>query len=202
MWSFLPILLFCITLAQEVAGQQRWVNLPTVPEGFNASVRTEINATVQAVWDATLDWPSYPNWNPFVRKSIITDKNFQPLGQSQLVTEGAYAIFSVQIPPLPLPVNAQTPDVRRNTQSSKELVTHVQPDVGRVAWKGLLFPDWFLMSERWTGVSLGSNGMAVYESREVFYGAGAGLLESLYKESLQQSFEAQGAGLKLYLERK
>lgn len=46
------------------------------------------------------------------------------------------------------------------------------------------------------------NGMAVYESREVFYGPAASLLKLLYASSLQKSFEAQGQGLKLYLEKK
>lgn len=59
-----------------------------------------------------------------------------------------------------------------------------------------------MSSERWTGISQASNGMAVYESREVFYGPGASLLKALYSESLQKSFEAQGQGLKLLLERK
>lgn len=44
--------------------------------------------------------------------------------------------------------------------------------------------------------------MAVYESREVFYGPAASLLKLLYAASLQKSFEAQGQGLKLYLEKK
>ncbi|RDI80106.1 hypothetical protein Vi05172_g9874 [Venturia inaequalis] len=148
-------LITALTVLRCISGQQVWANLPTVPQGFNASVRTEINASVQAVWDATLDWPSYPTWNPFVRKSTITDKTFTPLDPSQQkVLQGAYAVFSVQIPPLPLPVNAQTPDVWWNTQNSKELVTHVQADVYRVAWKAMLFPEWFMTSERWTGVSL------------------------------------------------
>lgn len=46
------------------------------------------------------------------------------------------------------------------------------------------------------------NGMAVYESREVFYGPGAKLLEAVMAKSLQQGFDSQGAGLKLYLEKK
>jgi hypothetical protein len=60
---------FCVisVLVCGVVSQQVWVNIPEVPQGFNASVRTEINASVQAVWDATLDWTKYPEWNPFVR---------------------------------------------------------------------------------------------------------------------------------------
>jgi hypothetical protein len=137
------------------------------------------------------------------RKSIITDEKFNALGpEAQVIKEGAYATFSVQIPPLPLPVSSTTPDVWLNTQSSKEKITHVQPDIYRVAWKAMLFPDWFMSSERWTGISMAANGMAVYESREVFYGPGASLLKALYEKSLGESFEAQGKGLKLYLEKR
>jgi hypothetical protein len=137
------------------------------------------------------------------RKAIITDASWNPLGpEKQKVIEGAFATFSVQIPPLPLPITAATTDVWYNTQSSKENVTHVQPEIHRVAWKAVMFPDWFMTSERWTGISKASNGMAVYESREVFYGAGAGLLKLLYTEALQKSFEAQGLGLKMLLEKK
>jgi hypothetical protein len=137
------------------------------------------------------------------RQAIITDSNWNPLGpEKQKVVEGAYSTFSVQIPPLPLPINASSKDVWLNTQNSKELITHVQPEIYRAAWKSMLFPDWFLSSERWTGISLAPNGMAVYESREVFYGPGASLLKSLYADALGKSFEAQGQGLKLLLEKK
>jgi hypothetical protein len=136
------------------------------------------------------------------RKAIITDASWNPLGlEKQKVTEGAFATFSVQLPALPLPVTAATKDVWLNTQSSKENITHVQPEIRRVAWKAVMFPDWFMTSERWTGISKLANGMTVYESREVFYGVGAVLLEWIYAEALQKSFEAQGLGLKMLLEK-
>jgi hypothetical protein len=61
------LLLIFASAIHGVTSQKIWANLPEVPQGFNASVRTEINASVQAVWDATIDWPKYPEWNPFVR---------------------------------------------------------------------------------------------------------------------------------------
>jgi len=61
--------IFCLLSAfvYGVTSQQVFANLPEVAPGFNASTRIEINATVQAVWDATMDWAKYPEWNPFVR---------------------------------------------------------------------------------------------------------------------------------------
>jgi len=58
-----------------------------------------------------------------------------------------------------------------------------------------------MSSERWTGISKAANGMAVYESREVFYGPMASVLKAFYEESLGKSFEAQGKGLKMLLEK-
>jgi hypothetical protein len=111
-------------------------------------------------------------------QAIITDASWNPHEpQKQNVTEGAFAIFSVQIPPLSPPITPSTKDVWLNTQSSKEYITHVQPEIYRIAWKAMLFPDWFMSSERWTGISKAANGMAVYESRKVFNGARAGLLK-------------------------
>jgi hypothetical protein len=81
LWNAIGLLSF---LAYKVSSQQIWVNLPDVPEGFNASVRTEINATVQAVWDATLDWPSYPSWNPFVRQVCSKKMHFHLIALSRI----------------------------------------------------------------------------------------------------------------------
>jgi uncharacterized membrane protein len=53
--------------ASKVYSQDQVSNLPIVPEGFNASAKIEINAPVEKVWAAIVDFPSYPKWNPFVR---------------------------------------------------------------------------------------------------------------------------------------
>jgi hypothetical protein len=90
--------------------------------------------------------------------------------------------------------------VAANTQTSRENITHVQPELGRVAWK-YLSVDIAVASERWTAVSTLPNGKSLYESREVFSGVLAGLIRSLYGTGLQQSFDAQGKALRLLLEK-
>jgi hypothetical protein len=43
-------------------------NLPPPPAGvFKASARIAINGSAAATWAALIDFPSYPDWNPFVR---------------------------------------------------------------------------------------------------------------------------------------
>lgn len=53
-------------------------NLPPVAPGvFNASARIEINAPIEKAWEALLDFPSYPNWNPFgkpIAKYILLEE--------------------------------------------------------------------------------------------------------------------------------
>lgn len=104
-----------------------------------------------------------------------------------------------QIPPLPLPVNADTPENPLHTQISFENITHVQPDLSRIAWKYLLAPG-LLDAERWQAFSSAGDDKVLYESREVFSGPLASVLKGLMEKGLQQAAEAQAQGLKLLLE--
>lgn len=59
-------LLAAAVLATAIHAQ---TNLPTVPPGvFEASARILVNAPIHDVWNAILDFPCYPDWNPFVRQ--------------------------------------------------------------------------------------------------------------------------------------
>ncbi|EPQ53612.1 hypothetical protein GLOTRDRAFT_13603, partial [Gloeophyllum trabeum ATCC 11539] len=100
-------------------------NLPPLgPALFNASSRVAINGSIDDVWAAILDFPSYPNWNPFVRSAVLTDEAFIPLPASeQTFAANRHVIFQVQIPPLPLPVSASTPANLLHSQVSFENIT-------------------------------------------------------------------------------
>ncbi|KAJ4286084.1 hypothetical protein N0V90_013433 [Kalmusia sp. IMI 367209] len=177
----------------------QFTNLPDVPPGvFNVSSRLEIHHTnLSSAWGALTDFPLYPTWNPFVRSSIvvspanITLPNQRPVENTQL-------ILRVQIPPLPLPVNEYTPDDPLNTQVSYENVTHVQPELGRLAW-AFYFKE-ILDAERWQALSDLGGGRVLYESCEVYRGPLAELLRTTSGEGLQKAFDAQAQGLKLLLE--
>lgn len=192
--------LVALTLLPATLAQSEYTNLPDVPPGvFNATARIEIKTTVDAAWDVLTDFPNYAAWNPFVRYAVVTSAKNITLPEQRAV-EGNYLFFRVQIPALPLPVNKDTPDNLLHTQLSHERITHVQPELGRLAWEYLA--EIAVSSTRWQALSDMGNGIVLYESIGVFNGPLAGVLKATLGESLQESFEAQGEGLKLYLEGK
>ncbi|KAF2476566.1 uncharacterized protein BDR25DRAFT_210741 [Lindgomyces ingoldianus] len=174
-------------------------NLPSVPPGiFTVSTRIEIKTTTSLTWQALTNFPSYPDWNPFVRSAIvITPDNLTVPAQQPL--ENHLILFSVQTPPLPLPVTSSTPANPLHAQFALENITHMQPNLGRLAWK-YVSPSTLLDSERWQAISGLGDGVVLYESREVFSGAVAGTVRDLYGKGLQEGFEAQARGLKILLE--
>ncbi|KAF2692010.1 hypothetical protein K458DRAFT_243751, partial [Lentithecium fluviatile CBS 122367] len=175
-----------------------YTNLPDVPPGvFNVSARTEIESTVAAAWDALTNFPAYAEWNPFVRYAIMVSSANLTLPEQRPVENGRL-FMRVQIPPLALPVDRDTPDDPRNIQFTYENVTHVQPELGRLAWE--YQPDVLLQAERWQALSDLGNGTLLYESREVYLGALATFLQETMGEGLQEAFEGQANGLKLLLE--
>jgi hypothetical protein len=187
-------LLFALTGALA-----QYTNLPDVTPGvFNVSARIEIDHTnMTAAWDALTNFPDYPKWNPFVRSSVVVDAANVSL-PTQRPIENTQLILRVQLPALPLPVNENSQDNLLNTQISYENVTHVQPELGRLAWE--YYPNPLMAAERWQALSVNENGQVLYESREVFSGPLAGVTQALYQEKLQTSFDAQAKGLKLWLE--
>jgi hypothetical protein len=187
-----------LLLLQAISVFSAYRNLPDVPQGiFNVSTRIEIRSNKHAAWRALTDFPKYPEWNPFVRASIMISSDNTTLCD-QYPVEGCKLFLRTQIPALPMPVNRDTQDVGANTQYSYENVTHVQPKEGRLAWKFIADPN--LQSERWSAVSNIGRGKVLYESREVFHGPIAERLKSLLGETLQDCFEAQGKALKALLE--
>ena len=199
---FLSTLLYCAAyaVASPTPVPTDFTNLPTVPQGvFNASTRIEIRSTVPAAWHALTDFLAYPDWNPFVRTAIVVS----PLNitlPNQYPVEGKDLFFRVQIPPLPLPVNRYTPDNLLATQFSYENITHVQPELNRLAWANTVPPRTLIQAERWQALSDLGHGMILYESREVYNGPLAETLKLTLGDNLQKSFVSQGEALKLLLE--
>lgn len=129
-------------------------NLPAVAPGvFNVSTRIEIQTSTDRVWHALTNFPAYAEWNPFVRLVNNTNASYPVCGPineyfsaavvtsplnitlpEQYPVEGKRLFLRTQIPPLPLPVDASTPDNVLNTQFAYENITHVQPDLLRLAW--------------------------------------------------------------------
>jgi hypothetical protein len=213
-------LLCAIACCFTAAYAEEKSNLPFVPEGFNASTRIEISAPVEKVWNTILDFPSYPNWNPFVRhvpeiqpapflksvltnsrSSVIVDDEDKPLPlEAQVPQEGRSLRLEVQLPPLPMPVKADTPGVYLNGQTAHVNITDVLPTRGRIAWAVVDLPSFALSSKRWSSVLDLGNGKTLYESREVFYGAAVPVLKFVMESKLNEGFNAQAKALKVFCE--
>jgi hypothetical protein len=171
---------------------------PTSPGIFTASTRILIsNSSVSAAWSALTNFPAYSTWNPFVRSAIVVSPSNLTL-PDQYPAVGLNLFLRTQIPALPLPVSAKTPDNPLATQFAYEEITAVDREQGRLAWK--YAADALVQAERWQAVSDAGDGRVLYESREVFDGALAGVLKATLGKQLQSSFEAQGEGLRRLLE--
>jgi hypothetical protein len=193
----IPLILFLHTHLTSTQS----TNLPPPPPGlFTAQTRITIsNTTVSAAWTALTDFSAYATWNPFVRRAIVVSPlplNLTLPEQYPVVGKDLY--LRTQIPPLPFPVNENTPDDPLSTQFAYEKITVVDEEKGWLAWK--YQPDTLLQAERWQAVSDAGNGGILYESYEVFDGVLAGVLRESMEEGLQKGFEAQGEGLKMLLE--
>ncbi|KAI0830250.1 hypothetical protein BC628DRAFT_1408386 [Trametes gibbosa] len=160
--------------------------LPMYSGALTANVSIIIDAPVDKVWDALLDFPKYPEW----RSQVVTDNDKNPL-DDQTPKEGDFLLMKVHIPP--------SLDDTVSTTSAFEKITHVQPDLHRVAWNSTL-PSWFVKAERWQAVSASEDGKTLYESREIFAGPGAYAIKLFIAKDLENSFVAQAEALKTYVE--
>ncbi|KAI0759025.1 hypothetical protein C8Q74DRAFT_1301632 [Fomes fomentarius] len=170
---------------------------PSYSGVFAMQVTTEIDAPLDKVWDILADFTKYPEWNPFVRSQVITDKDKKPLAganspEDQTPAKGKYLLMHVHIPP--------TMDDSARTTEAFEQIVFFDDAVHRLAWKSLL-PQWFVRAERWQALSTTAEGRTRYESREVFAGVGAYLIKWVISKNLQKSFDAMGDALKARAER-
>ncbi|SJL10797.1 uncharacterized protein ARMOST_14191 [Armillaria ostoyae] len=201
--SNIVALLVC-SLAPFVASQTPTIpsNLPEATGEININGSSLINAPKDAVWNAVLNFSSYPNWNPFVRSQIVADKLAIPLA-NQTAFVGAKLIITSQIPPLPQPVSVSTPPDLLTQHITIEEITVIDTENYRVAWV-LLSPDWILNTIRWSAVStvVDNDGVekSLYESRETFSGPLASVVQDLLGDDIAESFQAQADALKVWME--
>jgi len=172
-------------------------NLPDVPEGlFNVSAQTIINAPLSVVREVLLDFPSYPEWNPFVRSQVITNSRWIPI-DDQTPYENSRVIIKVQIPPLEPPITSSTPSNPLHAQTAYDNITNIDMDGNRFSWISMVPPKASLDAQRWTALSeVDGGGGTFYESREVFRGPLASIVLKLYAEGIQAGYDAQTAALK------
>ncbi|KAH9485221.1 hypothetical protein JR316_0002128 [Psilocybe cubensis] len=172
---------------------------PATPGVFTAQASIIIDAPIETAWEVLLDFPSYPEWNPFVRSQVVTNTLFIPLAD-QTPHESLRLIIQAQIPPLPLPVDADTPPNLLHSQTSYENITTIDASSHRAAWRQIMIPGAVLNAERWQALSPVAGGGTYYEAREVFSGPVGYVVETLFAEGLQAGFEAQAVAFKARVE--
>ena len=133
--------------------------------------------------------------NEFFIPAPAANRTLAALEAAGSSLENKRVIFHVQIPPLPLPVNASTPPNILQSQISFENITTLDPSQHLMAWKQLMFPEAVLSTVRWSALST-VGGQTLYESRIDIGGALSGTLKALFGKGLQESFDAQGVALK------
>ncbi|KAJ8517421.1 hypothetical protein ONZ45_g5384 [Pleurotus djamor] len=176
-------------------------NLPPAPPGvFTAEGSSLIDAPIDLVFEIILDFPNYPVWNPFARSMVMVDNSLAktPL-EDQTPVEGRRVLITASIPPLQPPVNASSPSNPLQTQESLEVITLIDPVTHRASWKQIMIPSLLMIAERTTALSVVEtpDGPRVfYESREVFQQLLSLVVGLLFKQGLQQGFEAQAAAVK------
>ncbi|TFK44461.1 hypothetical protein BDQ12DRAFT_594353 [Crucibulum laeve] len=171
-------------------------NLPDLAPGiFSAQSSAIIDAPLQTVWDVLLDFPSYPEWNPFSRSQVVTNALWIPL-EDQTPHENLRLIIQAQIPPLPTPVDENTSPNLLHAQISFENITTIDHALHRAAWRAIMLPEVLLDSERWQALSTLPDGKTFYESKEVFRGPVGYVVDILFAEGLQEGFDAQATALK------
>ncbi|CAA7259150.1 unnamed protein product [Cyclocybe aegerita] len=175
-------------------------NLPPATTGiFTVQASVIINAPIEKVWNTLLDFPSYAQWNPFVRSQVVTSAIWVPL-EDQTPHENQRLIIQAQIPPLPMPVDANTHANPLHMQTSFENITTLDRVQHRAAWRQIFLPKPVLDAERWQALSALPGKRTYYESREVFDGPVGHVVDALFAEGLQAGFDAQAAALKARVE--
>ncbi|KAJ3986410.1 hypothetical protein F5890DRAFT_1407302 [Lentinula detonsa] len=171
---------------------------PAIPSVFTVEANIMIDAPIDTVWTILLDFPKYPDWNPFVRSQVVTDDFYIPT-QDQKVAENLRLIITSQIPPLTPPVTASSLGNPLDEHITRENITHYQPEIYRVAWQDLSL-DALIQAERWSALSVfvdqSGDVMTFYESREQYNGVLADTVQDLEGAGLVEGFQAQAATLK------
>ncbi|KAG6857014.1 hypothetical protein H0H87_010686 [Tephrocybe sp. NHM501043] len=171
-------------------------NLPPLADTgvFFVSSSILIDAPRDKVWSIMLDFPSYKEWNPFVRGQTIVDKSGNPL-PDQTPAAGQYLLIA----PVHLPPTMGEPGWFQK-QSAFETITSVDHENFRVAWVYSALPKFLLSAERWQALSV-VDGKTRYETIEVFGGVVAYLVKFFMYQKLVLGFNAQAEGLKKQAER-
>ena len=165
---------------------------------FTIRATNTINATPKLVLETLLDTNNYSKWNHFVPRVTFPMKPpYENNVSDGLLREGV--TFTEHV------------DMFGNGRSSgivrmRLLVTAMSETeeggrlISRVVWLGKGYPDWALRSERVHEISLGANGLVVYDVWETFSGPLSGLVRLFVGKALVKRFRQWNKELKGYVE--
>ncbi|KAF8064045.1 hypothetical protein FPV67DRAFT_199419 [Lyophyllum atratum] len=164
-------------------------NLPPLVENgvFSVSSSILIDAPLEKVWSIMMDFPTYKEWNPFLRGQTVVDKSGKAL-PDQTPAEGQYLLLA----PVHLPPTMGEPGWFQK-QSALEVITTVDHEHHRLGWANCTLPKFLLRAERWQALSV-VDGKTKYETTEVFGGIIMYLVYFFMYQKLVLAFNAQAGG--------
>ncbi|KXN83163.1 hypothetical protein AN958_01764 [Leucoagaricus sp. SymC.cos] len=165
---------------------------------FTASGSSLIDAQADRVWPAVIDFQSYKMWNPLVRNQVVTDSRKNPLpDQTPRVGSHLY-MYPVHLPPTM--DDASIGVFSRG--SAFCILTALDHEDFKIAWRLSGLPTWILWSERWQWLTeteadlddgKGKRWVTKYESVEVFGGLAAYFVKWFVGSKLNQASEGTAA---------
>ncbi|KAF8889075.1 hypothetical protein BD779DRAFT_1439512 [Infundibulicybe gibba] len=165
-------------------------NLPPLASNgvFSVSASALIDAPIEKVWSILLDLDLIANGD---RGQTMVDESKRPLAD-QTPVQGRYLLIA----PIHLPPTMGKPGFFQ-AQSAFEIITALDHENHRAAWRSIAMPQFLLNAERWQALSVDeATGKTKYETTEVFGGLFAYIIKFIMREKLVMGFEAMGQALK------
>ncbi|KAK7456507.1 hypothetical protein VKT23_010759 [Stygiomarasmius scandens] len=98
--------------------------------------------------------------------------------------------------PVHIPPRMNDPTLPFQKNSTRVVITFLDHETRRVAWRTTGLPRFLLDAERWQTVSVDTDGKTKYESYEVFRGWLSYIVKFFLKKNLDLSAQAMADGLK------
>jgi hypothetical protein len=127
------------------------------------------------------------------RNQVLTDASRNPLPESsQEPAAGKY----IYMYPVHLPPRMDDPPLPFQKNSTHVVITYIDHETRRVAWRTSNFPRFLLDAERWQTVTVEEDGKTKYETYEVFRGVLAYVVRFFMGKHLDHGARAMAEGLK------
>ncbi|KAF9264466.1 hypothetical protein L218DRAFT_900239, partial [Marasmius fiardii PR-910] len=155
-----------------------------------------IDAPVEKVWNALLDFPSYEEWWSELlnrrKQTIVEPSSRKPL-DDQTPKVGAQMLLK----PVHIPATFDPSSLWPWQFSSAYVkITYIDNENHRVAWRTTGLPTFLLDAERWQTIRRRDDGKTEYETYEVFRGLAAYLMRLFVVANLKKAVRSMAQELK------